>query len=308
MISRYPVFIPKLLPRDEYFVSGRRSCKGCGKALAVRMISKMIGKDVSFGYPKGSSSFSRYAQAGVGLTWDELSSDDLTDSLIDRIIAGNERDSEAEGFAKRIRKAVIGIDRRIFSKDPLALTGILKEKKGIIYICYDSEMYMDELIKRFLPSMDAHGENHPLGKDEVREFIHNKNIPSQALESCITYAATVCPSYPLDLMEKVKKGLQVSGNVFINVLTPCPTTWLFNPDLTAHMGFLAVNTGFYPLVELESGRLKVTKRVLKLQPLADYFKVQQRYIPFPPELISLMQEVVIEEYEKLTARTEGKGK
>jgi len=308
MISRYPVFIPKLLPRDEYFVSGRRSCKGCGKALAVRMISKMIGKDVSFGYPKGSPSLSRYAQAGVGLTWDELSSDDLTDSLIDRINAGNERDSEAEGFAKRIRKAVIGIDRRIFSKDPLALAGISKEQKGIIYICYDSEMYLDELIRRNLPSLDNHEEGHPVEKDKVKEFIQNKNIPSQALESCITYAATACPSYPLDLMEKVKKGLQVSGNAFINVLTPCPTTWLFNPDLTVNLGVLAVNTGFYPLYEIESGKLKVTKRVLKLQPLADYFKIQQRYIPFPPETIALIQEVIVEEYEKLTACAKGKDK
>ncbi len=307
MLSRYPVFIPKLLPRDEYFVSGRRSCKGCGKALAVRMISKMIGKDVAFGNP--NSSLSGYAQAGVGLTWDELSSDDLTDSLIARILTGNERDSEAGGFGKRIRKAVIGIDRRIFAKDPLALTGILKEQKEIIYICYDNEMYMDELIKRFLPSMDAHGESHPLGKNEVREFIHNKNMPSLIRENnSVAYAATSCSSYPLDLMEKIKKGLQVSGTAFINVLTPCPTTWRFNPDLTVNLGVLAVNTGFYPLFEIESGKLKVTKRVLKLQPLADYFKIQQRYIPFPPEMISLVQEVIVEEYEKLTACAKGKDK
>ena len=306
MISRYPVFIPKLLPRDEYFVSGRRSCKGCGKALAARMVSKMMGKDVTFGYPK--SSLSGYVQAGVGLTWDELSSDDLTDSLINRIITESERAREAEGITKRIRKAAIGIDRRIFLKDPLALTGILKRQKGILYICWDSEMYMDELIRRNLPSLDNHAEGHSMEKDGVRDFIQNKDIPSQVREDCVDYAATACPSYPLDLMEKVEKGLQVPGNAFINVLTPCPTTWLFNPDLTAHMGFLAVNTGFYPLVELESGKLKVTKRVIKLQPLADYFKVQQRYIPFPPELMSLMQEVVIEEYENLTAGTEGKGK
>jgi len=251
---------------------------------------------------------SGYAQAGVGLTWDELSSDDLTDSLIDRISAGNGRDSEAEGSGKRIRKAVIGIDRRIFFKDPLALSEIIKEQKEIIYICYDSEMYMDEFIKRFLPSMDAHGESHPLGKNEVREFIHNKNIPSLVRENSVAYAATSCSSYPLDLMEKIKKGLQVSGTAFINVLTPCPTTWLFNPDLTVNLGVLAVNTGFYPLFEIESGKLKVTKRVLKLQPLADYFKMQQRYIPFPPEMISLIQEVIVEEYEKLTACAKGKDK
>ena len=307
MFSRYPVFIPKLLPRDEYFVSGRRSCKGCGKALAIRMICKMAGKDViSAGHVKGASSFSSYAQAGVGLSWDEIISGDLTASFVDKLIAENERVKKEEGLGRGIKKAMIGIDRGVFAKDPLALTEILKEHKEVVYICYDNEMYMEGFIKRSFPSLDDHGERRPIEKDEIRSFIQNKSIPPLVWESCPAYVATGCSSYPLDLMEKIKKGLQASGTAFIGVLTPCPTAWLFKPDLTAHLGFLAVNTGFYPLFEVETGKLKVTKRVPKLKPLIDYFKVQQRYIPFPPELISLIQEVVAEEYEKLLARTEEK--
>jgi len=303
MISRYPVFIPKLLSRDEYFVSGRRSCRGCGKALAVRMICKMVGKDIILsGYSKDSSLLSSYAQAGIGLTWDELSSGELTTSFVDRLVAENERATKGEGRGKGIKKAVIGIDRRIFSKDPLAFTGILKNHREVVYICYDSEMYMDELIRRFLPrALNTHGESQPLEKDEIRQFIQNKNISPLIGESCINYVATACPSYPLDLMEKVIKGIQISGTAFISVLTPCPTAWLFKPDLTIHLGFLAVATGFYPLFEIEAGNLKVTKRISPLHPLMEYFKAQQRYIAFPPELISLIQEVVVEEYEKLIA-------
>ncbi len=52
-------------------------------------------------------------------------------------------------------------------------------------------------------------------------------------------------------MEKIKKALTVNGTAFISVLTPCPTAWLFKPELTAHLGDLAVNTGFYPLYEME---------------------------------------------------------
>lgn len=307
MISRYPVFIPKLFPKNEYFVSGRRSCKGCGKALAVRMICKMVGKDViSAGSPNYSSFLPSYAQTSVGLAWDEITFDDMTASLVDRLIAENERIEKEEGLERRIKKAVIGIDRRIFSKDPLALTGILQGQKDVVYICYDSEMYMDELIKRYLPSLDAHGECHPGEKAGIREFIQHKNIPSLVWESNPAYVATSCPSYPLDLMGKIKKGLQVSGTAFISVLTPCPTAWLFKPDLTARLGFLAVNTGFYPLFEVEAGKLKITKRVSPLPPLIKYFKAQQRYVAFPPELISLIQEVIVEEYEKLMTDSEKK--
>lgn len=305
MLGRYPVFIPKLLPREEYFVSGRRSCKGCGKALAVRMICKMAGKDVvSSHYSKGSSFLSSYGQAGVGLNWDELLSGDLTSSLVDRVIAENKKVNNKGTVKKSIKKAIIGIDRRVFIKDPLALTEVLKEQKEVLYVCYDSEMYMEELIRRSLSSPDDHGECRPLKKDEMGKFIQNKSIPSQVREGDIAYIATSCPSFPLDLMEKIKKGLRVSGTAFISVLTPCPTAWLFKPDQTAHLGFLAVNTGFYPLFEVDAGKLRVTKRVSPLHPLTEYIKAQQRYITFPPEQLSLIQETVKEEYERLQASTE----
>jgi len=300
MIGKYPVFIPKLLPRDEHFVSGRRSCKGCGKALAVRMVSKMLGKNIVSSDDTGAAlPLSSSAQAGVGLAWDELLSGDITASLVDRLAADSEGNEKGKGRNKGIKKTVIGIDRRIFSKDPLALTGILKEHKKALFICYDSEMYMDELLKRFFPSLYAHGDTHPVEKGEMRGFIRNKNIPPQVRESDLPYIATCCPSFPLDLMEKIKKGLQISGTAFISVLTPCPTGWLFNPDQTAHLGFLAVNTGFYPLFEIEEGRANITQRISKPHPLGEYLKAQQRYTPFPPEIASLMQEVVREEYEKL---------
>ena len=305
MLGRYPVFIPKLLPREEYFVSGRRSCKGCGKALAVRMICKVAGKDViSSHYSEDISFLSSYGQAGVGLAWDELLSGDLTSSLVDRVIAENKKVNKEGAVRKSIKKAIIGIDRSVFISDPLALTEMLKEQKEVLYICYDSEMYMEEIIRRSLTSPDDHGGYRPLKKDEMGEFIQNKNIPSQVRESDLAYIATSCPSFPLDLMEKIKKGLRVSGTAFISVLTPCPTAWLFKPDQTAHLGFLAVNTGFYPLFEVEAGKLSITKRVSPLHPLTEYIKVQQRYITFPPEQLSLIQETVKEEYENLLASTE----
>ena len=300
MIGKNPVFIPKLLSREEHFVSGRRSCKGCGKALAVRMICKMGGKDlVSSYYSKGSSFISSYGQTAVGLNWDELLSGDLTSSLVDRVITENKQGT----VGKSVKKAVIGIDRRIFTKDPLALTEILQEHKEVLYICYDSEMYMEEIIKRSLSPSDDHGETRPLKRDEMREFIQNKNIPPIVHESDVAYFATSCPSFPLDLMEKIKKGLRISGTAFVSVLTPCPTAWLFKPDQTVHLGYLSVNTGFYPLFEVESGKLRLTKRISPLHPLIEYIKVQQRYITFPPDQLPLIQEEVKEEYERLLART-----
>ena len=199
---------------------------------------------------------------------------------------------------KGIAKMLVGIDRRVFFKDPFALTDMLEGEKEIVYICYDNEIYVDELIKKAVPSLDLH-KKQELTREEVISFIKDKNLPFQINDLSLSYSATACPSFPLDLMEKIKKALRCSGTSFINVLAPCPTGWRFKPELTVYLGLLAVETGFYPLFERENGVTKITKRVIKRKPISDYFKVQQRYVGFPPEWIKLIQEVVSEEYEKL---------
>jgi len=303
IMSTFPVYIPKLLPRDENFVSGRRSCKGCGKALSMRMISKMMGNKLIASGPAPDASFpARYNQTSTGSSWDEITSGDV----VDRLIAENQSTAKAVS-SKRPTKPVVGIDRRIFSKDLLALSELFGEEKDAVYICYDSEMYMDELRRRSAPSLDAHAVSHDLTKEEAQTFLRDKNIPLQVQELNLAYSATACPSFPLDLMGKVKKALNVNGTAFISVLTPCPTAWLFKPEMTAHLGVLAVTTGFYPLYEMEDDTVQLTKRVAQPKPLSEYFKLQQRYLAFPPEWLALLQEVTSEAYEKLVAHTKKKG-
>jgi len=303
IMSTFPVYIPKLLPRDENFVSGRRSCRGCGKALSIRMISKMMGNKVIVSGPAQDASFpARYNQTSTGSSWDEITSGDV----VDRLIAENQSTAKAVS-SKRPTKPVVGIDRRIFSKDLLALSELFGEEKDAVYICYDSEMYMDELRRRSAPSLDAHAVSHDLTKEEAQTFLRDKNIPLQVQELNLAYSATACPSFPLDLMGKVKKALNVNGTAFISVLTPCPTAWLFKPEMTAHLGVLAVTTGFYPLYEMEDDTVQLTKRVAQPKPLSEYFTLQQRYLAFPPEWLALLQEVTSEAYEKLVAHTKKKG-
>jgi len=296
IMSTFPVYIPKLLSRDEHFVSGRRSCRGCGKALSIRMISKMMGNKVIFSGPAQDASFpARYNQTSTGSSWDEITSGDVVDRLI-----GEHQSTAKAVSSKRPTKPVVAIDRRIFSKDRLALSELFGEEKDAVYICYDSEMYMDELKKRSAPSLDAHTE-YVFTKDEAQTFVRDKNIPLQVQELNLAYSATACPSFPLDLMAKIKKALKVTGTAFISVLTPCPTGWLFKPELTAHLGALAVETGFYPLYEVENNSVHITHRIAKPKPISEYFQLQQRYLAFPPEWITLLQEVISEEYGKLVS-------
>jgi pyruvate ferredoxin oxidoreductase beta subunit len=270
------------------------------------MISKMMGnKTMTSRTVQDTPSSAGYNQVSAGSPWDEITSGDLATSFVNRLITENQKVTR-ESTLKRPIKPVVGIDRRVFSKDFLALSEMFSHEKNIVYICYDSEMYMDELRKRSAPSLDAHAA-HDLTKEEAQTFIRDKNIPVQFKEFPLSYSATACPSFPLDLMEKIKNALKVTGTAFISVLTPCPTGWLFKPELTAHLGNLAVQTGFYPLYEIENDTLRLTKSVSHLKPISEYFTLQQRYLAFPPEWIALLQEAVTEEYKSLVAHTKKKG-
>ena len=307
MPSLYPVYVPKLLSRDEHFVSGRRSCKGCGKALSVRMICKMMGKEMIASAPaRERAEAAGCVPAGMGSPWDELTSGNLTLSCADRLMTAHGTSPEGQGAHRKVRKAVIGLDMRVFSKDPLMQEEVVKGNREALYVCYDSEMYMDALIRRTTPTLYGHESLHLPGKKELSDFIKNKNVPLPIRESALSYVATACPSFPLDVLVKIKKGLRARGTSFISLLTPCPTGWLFSPELTAQMGVMAVESGFYPLMEMESGSVRITEPVSRLRPLSDYFKAQHRYVAFPPPLIARLQEIVSEEYAGLVDRARGK--
>ena len=118
----------------------------------------------------------------------------------------------------------------------------------------------------------------------------------------IPYVATACPSYPFDLMKKVKKGAEADGPAYIHILSVCPTGWRIPPDLSIRIGRLAVETGIFPLYEVENGKYNINFVPEKLRPVEDYLKPQGRFRHLTPEMIEKIQNRVNKEWEKLKAK------
>ena len=97
-----------------------------------------------------------------------------------------------------------------------------------------------------------------MDEKDVRDAVRNKNIPPVVVNEDFAYMATACPSYPYDLIDKVQHGQDSSGNAFILVMTPCPTGWMFAPDKTLEIGRQAVLTGYFPLFEVDGGKIQLT--------------------------------------------------
>jgi pyruvate ferredoxin oxidoreductase beta subunit len=133
----------------------------------------------------------------------------------------------------------------------------------------------------------------------IGQFSWKKDMPAIAVAHNIPYVATACPSYPFDLMEKVEKGLAVKGPAYIHIFSVCPTGWRCPADLTIRIGRLAVETGVFPLYEVENGSYKLSLDLPRLRPVTDYMKLQGRFRHLSQDIIDKIQGTVSEKYEEL---------
>jgi pyruvate ferredoxin oxidoreductase beta subunit len=185
-----------------------------------------------------------------------------------------------------------------------ALSGALERGHDFLYLMFDNEAYMNTGIQRSSATpFGASTTTSPAGKKSIGQKTQKKNMPAIVAAHDIPYVATASPSYPFDMMEKVKKGLAVNGPAFISVFSVCPTGWRSSPDLSVRLGRLAVQTGVFPLYEIENGKYKITVEPSPLRPVQDYFKLQGRFRHLSEGNIKDIQERVIKDYEALKEKS-----
>ncbi len=134
-----------------------------------------------------------------------------------------------------------------------------KEYNSLILL-YDNESYANTDIQ--LSGMTPYGANttfSPPGK--VKRLIHTRwkknmaGLMAAGHPEC-RYVATVCASYAVEMMNKVRRALTIGGPTFIHSLDPCPKGWDYDPMLSHELGELAIETGIFPLYEVEDGQVK----------------------------------------------------
>jgi len=129
-------------------------------------------------------------------------------------------------------------------------------------------------------------------------------MPAIAVAHEIPYVATACPSYPFDLIAKVKKAAKICGPSYLHILSPCPTGWRYPPQLGIRIGRLAVETGVFPIYEVENGKYTLNLDFPQLRPVRDYLALQGRFRHLPEEVINKIQMRISAEYGKLKRKLE----
>jgi len=177
-----------------------------------------------------------------------------------------------------------------------------------LILLYDNESYANTDIQLSGSTpYGAHTTFSPPGK--VKRIMHHrwkKNMAGMLAAGHPTckFVATVCMSYPVHAMNAVRKGLTIGGPTFVHSLDPCPKGWDYDPMLSHELGELAIETGIFPLYEVEDGVVKYygkTKAIVDgrpRKPVREYLLKQGRFAHFTEEDLGYFQDKVDEQWEK----------
>jgi len=301
-MEKFALYVPRLITKKEIFAPGHRACIGCAEALAVRLACKAMGQNVIVTNATGCVEIisSQLPYTSWRVPWMHTLFEN-TAAVASGIEAGLKamvrKGRSTESDVKVVAMAGDGGTSDIGLQ---ALSGALERGHDFLYICFDNEAYMNTGIQRSSATpYGASTTTSPAGKVSIGQFTWKKNMPAIVAAHDIPYVATACPSYPFDLMEKVRKGLDTPGPAYVHILSVCPTGWRSLPDLSVRIGRLAVETGIFPMYEVENGQYRLSFDFPKLRPVTDYLKLQGRFRHLSPADVNKIQTRVTEEYEKL---------
>jgi pyruvate ferredoxin oxidoreductase beta subunit len=276
------------LPREELVHPGNRACTGCGLSIAYRIGLKALGPDTILVVPpscltvlQGLFPVASTKLPCLNVTFASTAA--AATGVIEALKAQGREHIRVVGWAGDGGTADIGIQ---------ALSGAAERGDDFLFMCYDNEGYMNTGVQRSgTTPQGALTANTPF-KGKLQQ---KKDVPAIMAAHGIDYVATASAAYPLDLYDKIKRALSLSGTKYIHIHTPCPPGWGFEPRYSVKLGRLAVETGYYDLYEVERGEFRLTgasEKLLEkrqLVPVADYLRPQTRFKLLSDEKIGQIQ-------------------
>ena len=268
--------------KPERFTGGHRMCAGCGAPVVVRTILRALKPEdhavvgaatgclevSSFLYPYSSwkDSFIHSAFENVGAT-----------------IAGAEaayvamkRKGNLEGETKYI---AFGGDGGTYDIGLQSLSGAMERGHDMVYVCYDNGAYMNTGIQRSSATPKyADTSTSPAGSVIPGKPQSRKDLTMIMANHHLPYVAQTAPIGNFkDLHQKSEKALYTKGAAFLNVLAPCPRGWRYDTPKLIEITKLAIETCFWPLYEIEDGKVTINYKPKKKLPVEDYLKPQGRF-------------------------------
>lgn len=271
--------LKELAKKKDLLAPGHRLCAGCLEPTIVRQILLASDKPVivanSTGCLEVSTTVYPYTAWRVPYIHSAFENAAATASGIEAAIkALKRRGIDVDDF----NIVVFGGDGGTYDIGLQSLSGALERRHKFVYVCLDNEAYMNTGIQRSsaTPAF-AWTSTTPVGKVEPGKREPKKDLAMFAVAHNVPYVATASPSHFIDLIRKAEKAFAADGPALLNVIAPCPRGWRYPTENGVKIAKLAVETGIWPLYEVENGKYRITLRPRELKPVEEWLKPQGRF-------------------------------
>jgi pyruvate/2-oxoacid:ferredoxin oxidoreductase beta subunit len=183
-----------------------------------------------------------------------------------------------------------------------ALSGVVERNERIVYVCYDNEAYMNTGIQR--SSATPWGAWTTTTPCEAPKAQPKKDIIGILAEHRIPYAASANIAYPEDCIRKMQKAQATEGTSFIHLYISCPAGHKYDERLTIKMARLAVETGVFPLYEVEHGTKYTINHNPEFVDVEEYLREQGRFRHLGESQIEDIRRNIALEWRRLRAKVE----
>ena len=298
----------KKVPHNEYYTSGHRTCQGCESAQMMRLLAKAAGpRTIVLGstgcmYVANTS----YYTTPWGVPWMHTQLGSSGSAVLGAAAAFKAQMRKGKMKDEPINVIAFCGDGGGADMGLAAISATLTHPDyNLLILMYDNESYANTDIQ--ISGTSPYGANtsfsFPGKKRRIMNNRWKKNVaPLMAIgHPTCRYVATISTSYALQAMNIVRRALSIGGPTFVHCLNPCPKGWDFDPLQAHELGEMAVNTGIWPLYEIENGVVKLygkSKQIadgkFKRLPVREYLEKQGRFNHFIDEDYEFFQSKVDE--------------
>lgn len=279
---------------DPILCSGHAACPGCVEALSVRHALAALGPDTVAVVPPSCMAIiagpQPFSSLRIPVYQPSLESSAAAASGLRRAL-------DAQGKTST-QVAVFAGDGGTYDIGFQCLSSAAERNEDFIYFCLDNEGYMNTGAQKSSSTPHfARTGSTPAGKTSRK-----KNLTEIMAAHEVPYVATATIGLLPDLLRKVARARSMRGTRIITLLVPCLDGWGLPDDGGLRAARYAVESGVFPLYEVEDGRRYTLNHGERSRPVADYLALQRRYRHLDAGEVQALQHEVDEGWERLLAR------